>query len=57
MPTLSNMVVPPPKSWDEFQDIALSALKLGWRTANLQQNGRQFRPQTARGSLHHQVCD
>jgi len=45
MPTLANMVIPPPKSWDEFQDITLSALKLRWRSANLQQNGRQGQAQ------------
>jgi hypothetical protein len=45
MPTLANMLIPPPKSWDEFQDITLSALKLRWRSANLQQNGRQGQAQ------------
>jgi len=40
MPTLANMEIPPPKCWDEFQDITLSALKLRWKSVNLQQNGR-----------------
>jgi hypothetical protein len=39
------MVIPPPKDWNEFQDITLSALKLRWRSANLQQNGRQGQSQ------------
>ena len=36
---------PLPKSWDEFQDITLTALKLRWRSPNLQQNGRQGQSQ------------
>lgn len=45
IPTLANMQIPPPKSWDEFQDITLTALKLRWRSPDLQQNGRQGQQQ------------
>ncbi len=45
MPTLGQMNIPRPKNWDEFQDITLSALKLRWRSSNLQQNGRNGQPQ------------
>ncbi|MGH7297643.1 MAG: hypothetical protein ACRELB_22085 [Polyangiaceae bacterium] len=45
MPTYASAVVPPPKSWEEFQDITLSALRVRWRTTDLQHNGRQGQPQ------------
>ncbi|MCA9587131.1 MAG: hypothetical protein KC657_17505 [Myxococcales bacterium] len=41
MPTLASAHIPPPKSWEEFQDITLSALTVRWRSPNLQQIGRQ----------------
>jgi hypothetical protein len=31
MPTIASSYVPPPKSWDEFEDIVLSAAKLRWQ--------------------------
>ncbi len=45
MPTLSGMNVPKPKSWDEFEEITLSSLKIKWRSPNLQRNGRQGQKQ------------
>lgn len=40
MPTIAGSHVPPPKSWDEFEDIALSAAKLRWRGSEFFRNGR-----------------
>ena len=40
MPTLSSMKIPPPKSWQEFEDIVLSALRLRWKSSDLTKNGR-----------------
>jgi len=41
MPTLAQMQnIPIPKSADEFEDITLDALKLGWNTQQLERNGR-----------------
>src|SRR5580700_9387020 len=34
------MQIPPPRSWDEFQNIVLSALRVRWVTRDLQHNGR-----------------
>ncbi|GAB6180330.1 hypothetical protein JCM14036_16490 [Desulfotomaculum defluvii] len=45
MPTLSSMVIPIPKSWDEFEDICLSCLKIKWSSPNLTRHGRQGQPQ------------
>lgn len=45
MPTLSAMKIPPPTAWDEFEEIALSALKIRWKNPNLCRNGRQGQPQ------------
>ena len=39
MPTISASRIPPPKSWDEFEDIALSAAKLRWGSSDFY--GRQ----------------
>lgn len=41
MPTLAGTVLPPPRSWDEFEEIALSAAKLRWNSADLYRHGRQ----------------
>lgn len=41
MPTLSNSNIPTPKSWDEFEDITLSALQVRWSNPELFRNGRQ----------------
>ncbi|KQT60571.1 MULTISPECIES: hypothetical protein [unclassified Aureimonas] len=40
MPTLSASNIPTPKSWDEFEDIAVAAAKLRWGTPNSFRNGR-----------------
>ena len=40
MPTLSRMNIPPPDDWGEFEDIALSCLKIKWASSNLTKNGR-----------------
>ena len=45
MPTLSSMRIPPPTSWDEFEDITLSSLKIKWTSPNLVRYGRQGQPQ------------
>ncbi|HEJ9692727.1 hypothetical protein PFP02_003480 [Proteus mirabilis] len=41
MPTLSNSNIPTPKSWDEFEDITLTALQIRWSNSELFRNGRQ----------------
>lgn len=41
MPTIANSNIPTPKSWDEFEDIVLSAAKIRWRSPNFYRNGRQ----------------
>jgi hypothetical protein len=45
MVTLSTANIPPPKSWDEFEDITLSAAKLRWRSDDFFRNGRQGQKQ------------
>ncbi len=45
MPTLSSMIIPPPKSWEEFEEITLSALQIKWGSPNLTRNGRQGQEQ------------
>lgn len=39
------MKIPPPKSWEEFEQICQSSLKIKWGSPNLQRNGRQGQPQ------------
>lgn len=41
MPTIAGSNIPPPKSWDEFEDIVLSAAKLRWKSTDFFRNGRQ----------------
>lgn len=41
MPTISNSHIPPPKSWEEFEDITLSAAKLRWKSTEFFGNGRK----------------
>jgi hypothetical protein len=41
MPTISSSIIPPPKSWEEFEDITLSATKLRWKSAEFFGNGRR----------------
>lgn len=45
MPTLSQMTVPPPRDWSEFEDITRSALRVKWRSSDMQRNGRQGQAQ------------
>ncbi|GBC62250.1 hypothetical protein DENIS_3219 [Desulfonema ishimotonii] len=45
MPTFSNMNILPPKHWDEFENITLSALRIRWSNPNLTKHGRQGQPQ------------
>jgi hypothetical protein len=40
MPTIASSNVLPPKSWDEFEDIMLSAAKLRWESSDFYRNGR-----------------
>jgi hypothetical protein len=40
MPTIASSNVPPPKSWDEFEDITLAAAKLRWNSSDFYRNGR-----------------
>ncbi|NVK55439.1 MAG: hypothetical protein HWE26_07480 [Alteromonadaceae bacterium] len=40
MPTIASSLVPPPKSWDEFEDITLAAAKLRWSSSGFERNGR-----------------
>jgi hypothetical protein len=41
MPTIAGSNIPPPKSWDEFEDIVLSIAKLRWKSTDFFRNGRQ----------------
>lgn len=41
MPTLANLHAPPPKGWDEFEDIVCSAAKNRWRNPDFTRHGRQ----------------
>lgn len=41
MPTYSNLRVPPPKSWDEFEAIVCSAAKTRWKNPDFTLHGRQ----------------
>lgn len=45
MPTIASLNVPPPKSWDEFEDITLSAAKLRWDSTDFYRHGRQGQKQ------------
>ncbi|WP_147239368.1 hypothetical protein [Tenacibaculum sp. E3R01] len=39
------MKIPPPKSWEEFEELTLDACKIRWENPDLQMNGRQGQPQ------------
>lgn len=45
MPTISSSQVPAPKSWEEFEDLALSAAKLRWSSSDFFRHGRQGQKQ------------
>ena len=45
MPTLSSMKIPPPKSWEEFEEITLDACKMRWENPDLQMHGRKGQAQ------------
>ena len=45
MPTLGSAEIPAPKSWDEFEDITLSAAKLRWKSSDFFRHGRQGQKQ------------
>ncbi|WP_422343435.1 hypothetical protein [Parasphingorhabdus sp.] len=45
MPTIASSVVPPPKSWDEFEDIMLAAAKLRWNNTDFERHGRNGQKQ------------
>lgn len=40
MPTFASSNLPPPKSWDEFEDIMLDVAKFKWDRVDFQRNGR-----------------
>ena|SRR6185437_8917001 len=40
MPTISSSNTPTPQSWDEFENITLSAAKLRWYSSDFFRNGR-----------------
>lgn len=40
MPTIASSNIPTPRSWDEFEDIALAAAKLRWNSTDFFRNGR-----------------
>ena len=45
MPTRANSAVPPPRGWDEFEDIVLSAARIRWKSAEFFRHGRQGQQQ------------
>lgn len=45
MPTIASANVPPPKSWEEFEAITASAVKLRWASTKLFQHGRKGQAQ------------
>lgn len=45
MPTIASSKVPPPKSWDEFEDITLDAAKLRWGSDEFFRYGRSGQAQ------------
>ena len=45
MPTIANSHLPPPKSWDEFEDIVCSAAKIRWKNPDFTRHGRQGQKQ------------
>ncbi|MEE1962773.1 hypothetical protein V1387_08770 [Allomuricauda taeanensis] len=45
MPTLSSMRIPPPLSWEEFEELTLDSCKIRWENPDLQKNGRRGQAQ------------
>jgi len=45
MPTLSSMQFPPPKNWQDFEDICCDLWREIWKDSNTQKNGRVGQPQ------------
>jgi hypothetical protein len=45
MPTIASSNVPTPKSWDEFEDITLSAARLRWDSSEFYRHGRSGQKQ------------
>jgi len=45
MPTFTNMQIPPPKNWEDFEDICRDIWEKIWRDPNTQKNGRKGQPQ------------
>lgn len=45
MPTIANSHLPPPKSWEEFEEICLSAARLRWDSTNFHMHGRRGQKQ------------
>jgi hypothetical protein len=46
MPTFTTMRLPPPKTWQEFEDLVQASLGQRWKTTTLQKNGRSGQKQT-----------
>lgn len=45
MPTIAHTHLPPPKSWDEFEDIVCSIAKIRWKNPDFTRHGRQGQKQ------------
>ena len=45
MPTFIQMQIPPPKSWEEFEELCCSIWKEEWNDTNIQGNGRKGQKQ------------
>ncbi|MCT8469335.1 hypothetical protein KZO85_12145 [Chromohalobacter canadensis] len=45
MPTTTTSRLPPPTSWDEFEDVCKSSFSLRWANPNLARHGRQGQAQ------------
>jgi hypothetical protein len=45
MPTTTTSRLPPPNSWDEFEDVCKSSFSLRWANPNLARHGRQGQKQ------------
>lgn len=56
MPTIANSRLPPPKSWDEFEDICRDSFGERWRNPNLVKHGRQGQRQHGVDIYGHDAC-